>query len=355
MLNKTAENELREVTFVIFLADIGQTGWKTSMKVQLQTNYSAYIESGSLKVIEAPAQYYDSMFRYKNDSYTNWRTKQNYDYAYIMKYCQYMSDYYMQLEDDVTPVDGYYPAIFDFINSQKDDNWVCLEFSALGFIGKLYRSTDVANLADLILMFNYSQPVDYIFAYFNVMSGKRTEMRKPSLFQHKGYFSSLKNKVQPLQDKFFDFPPKELHGHNPPAAVKTTLKYSRDFPPELAYSLDPGFFWSSESIKDNSKFTLVFNSTQRLQKVFVRTGSTSHPADKANHAVLEASEAAKDAPTECGEFYQIANFENGDVTVDKDVIMTSLGNISVKCLQIRFLKGQMEWLVIREIAVFVEE
>ena len=355
MFMKTADEELREITFVILLADIGTTEWKTKLESEIKTNYSAYIEDGSLKIIQAPPEYYDTMLTFKDDRYVNWRTKQNFDYSYIMRYCQHMSDYYMQMEDDVTPVDGYYQAITHFISSQPDDNWVCLEFSTLGFIGKLYHTPEVVLLADMLLIFNYSQPVDFIFPYYNMMTGRRSQMRKPSLFQHRGYYSSLRDKIQPLQDKFFDFPPKQFHGDNPFAFLETNLKYTADFPPSLAYSKDPGFFWSAESVESDSNFTIVFNSTHNLSKIQITTGSQSHPSDTARFAILEASEAPKDRTSKCGQFNHIASFKNGEISVDKERIVSSVGKMPLKCLQIRFLERQVEWLIIREIAVFIDK
>lgn len=52
----------------------------------------------------------------------NWRVKQNYDYAYLMKYCEHLSDFYMQMEYDIIASNGYYGAINDFIANQTADH-----------------------------------------------------------------------------------------------------------------------------------------------------------------------------------------------------------------------------------------
>lgn len=355
MFNKTSEDELKNIVFVVFLADLGTTDWKSAIESEIRSNYSKYIETGSLKVIQAPVEFYSSMSTLKDDSYTNWRTKQNFDYAFIMKYCEHLSDFYMQMEDDVTAVTGYYSAIFDFVKLHSDEPWVCLEFSSLGFIGKLYHSTDIGKLAEMLLMFNSSQPVDYTFVYYNLLTGKQTHLRKPSLFQHMGYYSSLDKKLQPLKDKFFDFPAKKFHGDNPPASVQTTFKYSPDFPPELAYSENPGFFWSVEGAEINSKFTIVFSTAHKIKQIIVRTGLPSHPRDFVQHAILEASyeRTENSEKSECGEFVEIALFQDGNVDVDHSTILSRLGEQLVKCLQIRFIERQTEWVIIKEIAVLL--
>ena len=47
---------------------------------------------------------------------TWWRTKQNLDYTFLMWYASNMSDYYMQLEDDIHPV----PSFSAFVRSALD-------------------------------------------------------------------------------------------------------------------------------------------------------------------------------------------------------------------------------------------
>jgi hypothetical protein len=69
----------------------------------------------------------------------------------------------VQLEDDVTTVPGYINAVFDFVDEQTevgvchvtiyylahcpDQPWVMLEYSLLGFIGKLFHDESLPRLA----------------------------------------------------------------------------------------------------------------------------------------------------------------------------------------------------------------
>ena len=53
--------------------------------------------------------------------------------------CLSKSQYYIQLEDDVIAKSGYLKFIMETINEQIDD-WFMLEFSELGFVGKLFKS-----------------------------------------------------------------------------------------------------------------------------------------------------------------------------------------------------------------------
>ena len=86
---------------------------------------------------------------------TWWRTKQNLDYTFLMWYASNMSDYYMQLEDDVHPV----PKFAQFVRSGLERSligkpWVMATFSSLGFIGKLFNSSHLPSLASFLLTFS---------------------------------------------------------------------------------------------------------------------------------------------------------------------------------------------------------
>lgn len=358
MLNKTSEEELRDIVFVIFLADLNNTDWKSETEAAIVRNYSKYVQSGSLQVVQAPRQFYEKMHMFGNNSYLNWRTKQNYDYAYLMQYCDNLSDYYMQMEDDVIASDGYYSAILDFIAKQPDDKWICLEFSELGFIGKLYHSKHIRDLSEMLLIFSHTQPVDYTYVYFNMLlRGGPKKIRKPTLFQHMGFHSSLNEKIQPLRDKFFDFPAKEWNGDNPTAKIYTTLDLNDDFPPSLPYAKEPGHFWSYSSAKENDTYKLIFESSQSVYKIVVITGSKDHPGDIIHHGVLEASaivSGSAEVPV-CEDFITLGNLEKGKILVDSEMIRAKLGVVRIKCLQIRLTKSQVEWVIIKEIAVFLSQ
>jgi alpha-1,3-mannosylglycoprotein beta-1,4-N-acetylglucosaminyltransferase C len=75
----------------------------------------------------------------------------------------------MQMEDDIFTMPGYLDVIMEFIAEQKSD-WTCLEFSELGFIGKVYHSKYLERLAQIVLLFYEEQPVDYTFLYFNILN-----------------------------------------------------------------------------------------------------------------------------------------------------------------------------------------
>ena len=60
-----------------------------------------------------------------------------------MSYCRTRGSYYLNLEDDVISRPRFVTDIFRFISKSNrliENKWLMLEFSELGFIGKLFRT-----------------------------------------------------------------------------------------------------------------------------------------------------------------------------------------------------------------------
>jgi alpha-1,3-mannosylglycoprotein beta-1,4-N-acetylglucosaminyltransferase A/B len=69
------------------------------------------------------------------------------------------------LEDDVIAKPGYIDRIHEFIREKSDVHlpvWLMLEFSSLGFIGKLFKTSDIRLITQFILMFHRDKPVDWL-------------------------------------------------------------------------------------------------------------------------------------------------------------------------------------------------
>lgn len=101
-----------------------------------------------------------------------------------------------------------------FIKDQKYDQWMMIEFSQLGFIGKLFKCHDLPMFVNFFLMFATDKPCDWLYdSVFSVKicNPERGDIHcerskhdlkvkfKPSLFQHVGVESSLKGKKQKLK------------------------------------------------------------------------------------------------------------------------------------------------------------
>nr|XP_054772864.1 alpha-1,3-mannosyl-glycoprotein 4-beta-N-acetylglucosaminyltransferase C-like [Lytechinus pictus] len=199
LIDKSSPEERSDVIILIFLADFEEEK-RSKLKVLIKEKYSSHLEAGFIQVIQAPMSFYPSLENLKSnygDSKTRvyWRSKQCVDFAFMFFYGSSLSEYYLQIEDDVYTVNGYLAAVRDFIKDKSNVQWASLEFSTLGFIGKLFHAYDLDRLATLILVFYQDMPVDWIFLHFKDLNAQqKNHVRRPSIFQHRGFNSSLKEK-----------------------------------------------------------------------------------------------------------------------------------------------------------------
>jgi alpha-1,3-mannosylglycoprotein beta-1,4-N-acetylglucosaminyltransferase C len=359
LLNCTTDKDLSEIFVVIFLADFNKT-WERETSHQIQNKYPKLIEEGTIQVIGTQKEFYpqlDNLQHTFNDSEarTKWRSKQNVDYAFLWLYSKDMSNFYMQMEDDVLTIPGYLNVIKQFIAEQKVE-WSCLEFSQIGFIGKVFHSKHLEALAKTVLLFYDKQPVDYLFMYFNYLNlqGNRI-IRRPTIFRHFGYHSSLRGKTMTAVDKYFDNLEKSLKGDNPPAKLFTTLKISPEFPLELSYSGNNGYFWSHSAPNVNDTIHVLFDKPQSIKRIVIHTGSREHPKDRLENARLDACltvQMSNVNTIECYNMIFVGTFLNGNLTADS--IQKILPNLKVACLQITVTKSQEWWAIVKEIAVFIK-
>ena len=359
IINCTAEDELQQIYIVIFLADF-DGDWRKNISLRLYTAYSDLIENGTLQIIEAYEEFYpplNNLTHTYNDPELKrkWRSKQNADYAFLFLYSQHLATYYIQMEDDIYTIPGYLKVIKDYMAEFKDP-WTCLEFSELGFIGKLYHSADLEKLAKMVLLFYEEQPCDFTFLYFNIqMLQFYRHIHRPSIFQHVGIHSSLPGKIQPLKDRFFDDFSKKLKGDNPPAKIYTNMKTDHDFLPEMAYSQSDGYFWSKGNAANGDIYVIVFNEPSHVDRIAIVTGSREHPEDKIENGKVEASLSfigvENDLP-KCTNDIFLGQFEKGSIDVRN--LRKKIDPFKLYCLRITITSNQNWWIIIKEIAVFTE-
>uniref|UniRef100_A0A452I692 MGAT4 family member D n=1 Tax=Gopherus agassizii TaxID=38772 RepID=A0A452I692_9SAUR len=207
---------------------------------------------------------------------------------------------FFQLEDDIVAKPQYIEKIKNFALEQPSDEWMILEFSQLGFIGKLFRTKDLPLIVEFFLMFYKDKPIDWLLDHLlwvKVCSpekdpkhceGQKAYVRirsKPSLFQHVGIHSSLAGKIQNLKDK--DFDKNMLHkAHvNPPAKVTTSLRIFQHYTLEKAYEGMDCFWAFSPVAGDYILFT--FLQPLKVDGYLFRSGNMEHPGDKLFNTTVE--------------------------------------------------------------------
>ena len=365
LIDKTSEYDKSRVVVIVFLADFDYDYNEETVTV-LSEKFMPYINMGFIQIVQASKDYYPNLqglkrnFNDKQDRVT-WRAKQVADFAFMFLYSQNISNYYIQIEDDVVCARNFVVHIEEFIktiNKSKNAPWALLEFSELGFIGKLFKSSDLHKLAQYMLTFYDEQPIDWLITYFRFsMAQKKILLRKPTLFQHMGLKSSFDtSKDNKLKDKFFDGGTKRHLGDDPPAKVITKMKHFEKNSPELAYAAGSGIFWAVD-LNEGDTLDVVFENSHTLRKVIVETGNQKTPKDLLKSAsvlvspkLLKMDEKGK--TVNCAGFIKVGEIQDGRAEIDD--LEKQLNGTMTKCLRIRIDKSQEEWVVFDQIAVFIK-
>ncbi|XP_069834726.1 alpha-1,3-mannosyl-glycoprotein 4-beta-N-acetylglucosaminyltransferase-like protein MGAT4D [Dendropsophus ebraccatus] len=360
--------EKADCVVIVFIAEVNAQ-FVNQVADNIKENFPREIQSGVLEVVSPPSSFYPNLSNIKetfgdSKDRVKWRTKQNLDYSFLMLYAQPKGTYYLQLEDDIVAKPDYFQSIKDFATQQASDDWLILEFSQLGFIGKLFKCKDLPHLAEFFLMFYKDKPIDWLLDHFlwvkvchpekdaKHCDRQKSNLRiryRPSLFQHVGTHSSLAGKIQNLKDK--DFDKKALHKPhpNPPAKLSTSLKVYQQYSLEKAY-MGEECFWSFSPVAGDY---ILFEFEEPLQLVgyLFRSGNIEHPGDKLFNTTVQVLPAQKmnnllSGPIEEDGFIQIGTFENGIAEGD---IASSLGKI--KAIRLKVLTESPVWALLSEIFI----
>lgn len=228
-------------------------------------------------------------------------------------------------------------------------NWVMLEFSVLGYIGKLYKSAHTPLLARFLFLFYQEMPCDWLMSHFReLLTQKETFVFKPSLFQHMGTFSSFQGGYNSLKDRYFV---EGLNG-NPPADVfSDMLPYQEQFP-RLAWEDGQGFFWGFAPVKGNH-LTVVFKAPTVLTSILVETGADGKDFLESGQVEI-GQEVISNSNNEktCKEFQAVGSFKNGGFQIkDLDKKYSS----ATSCLRLLVTEKQNSWLIIQNIRVATQK
>ncbi|KFV05041.1 Alpha-1,3-mannosyl-glycoprotein 4-beta-N-acetylglucosaminyltransferase B, partial [Pterocles gutturalis] len=373
LLYELSEEQKNDCVIIIFIAEVG-LNVKVHVAESVKTSFPKEIQSGVLEVISPPASYYPDLSNLKktfgdSEDRVRWRTKQNLDYSFLMLYAQPKGTFYLQLEDDIIAKPDYIQSIKSFAAKQSQE-WMILEFSQLGFIGKLFKSEDLPLIVEFFLMFYKDKPIDWLLDHLlwvkvcnpekdaihcNKEKAKLRIRAKPSLFQHVGIYSSLAGKIQNLKDK--DFGKNGLYKahNNPPAKVDTSLKIYQQYTLEKVYT-GKDCFWASAPVAGDY---IGFNFLKPLEvtKYFFRSGNTEHPGDKLFNTtveVLPADEVLRKELVNTGSkfnypatkdgYLKIGAFENG---IAEGSINPSIGKIQAIRLSVN--SNSSVWAILSEV------
>ncbi|XP_012515851.1 PREDICTED: alpha-1,3-mannosyl-glycoprotein 4-beta-N-acetylglucosaminyltransferase B isoform X1 [Propithecus coquereli] len=304
LISELSPQEKEDSVIVVLIAETDPQ-YTAAVTENIKALFATEIHSGLLEVISPSPHFYPDFSRLRESfgdpkERVRWRTKQNLDYCFLMMYAQSKGVYYVQLEDDIVAKPHYLSTMKNFALQQPSEDWMILEFSQLGFIGKMFKSLDLSLIVEFILMFYRDKPIDWLLDHIlwvkvcnpekdaKHCDRQKANLRirfKPSLFQHVGTHSSLAGKIQKLKDKDFGKQALRKEHVNPPAEVSTSLKTYQHFTLEKAY-LREDFFWAfTPAAGDFIRFR--FFQPLRLERFFFRSGNIEHPEDKLFNTSVE--------------------------------------------------------------------
>ena len=266
LLNNLQEEEAASAVIIVFVAET-DLDFVTSVSNNIMDTFPEHIESGLIEVISPPPHFYPDWSTLRQTlgdqpERVQWRSKQNLDYAFLMMYSHLKGHFYIQLEDDIVAKNGYLTVMHDFALDliAKQKPWFVIDFCSLGFIGKMFKSSDLPKLSLFFLFFFNDQPGDWLLVHIirtmvcklddsdKKCRKKESDLRishLPSLFQHIGAHSSLRGKQQNLeiyQDKSFGKVDTFVEHHNPKASVSSTIQHYKFHAINQAYN-GKTFFW----------------------------------------------------------------------------------------------------------------
>ncbi|CAK6954556.1 alpha-1%2C3-mannosyl-glycoprotein 4-beta-N-acetylglucosaminyltransferase C [Scomber scombrus] len=357
IFDQSSYEELKEIVVVVHLADFDLV-WCENLVQEITRKFAHHIIAGRLLVIQAPEEYYpslDGLKRNYNDpeDRVRFRSKQNVDYAFLLNFCTNLSHFYMMLEDDVRCSRNFLTALKKVITSREGSYWVMLEFSKLGYIGKLYHSRDLPRLAHFLLMFYQEMPCDWLLIHFRGLLAQKDVIRfKPSLFQHMGYYSSYKGAENKLKDDDFEEDSIDIPD-NPPANLYTNINVFENYDATKAYSTVDEYFWGKPP-STGDFFVIVFNKSTKISKIKISTGSDDRQNDILHHGALEVGEklVGTKKGKQCSSYITLGEFKNGNIEVqDVDHKIA----FDIECVRIVVTASQKEWLIIRSISLWTTQ
>ena len=362
---KTEEREI--INIIVFITDFDLRKRRELIDTFFR-KYPNEMNSGIIQLIAVNKTAYPPLKNLKRnfkdiDKRVSWRSKQVIDFAFMMHYAASLSTYYIQIEDDVVTIPYFVSNISSCIENQK--TWTVLNFSELGFIGKLFRSSDLPRFARFLILFYYEMPVDFLHVHFFrlLVQQKDTILCKPSLFQHVGDFSSLElNKGRNLlKDNYFpggtniSLPEEILLGGNPPADIYSTMNHFENYVLRNAYENLGLFFWAVSPVQNDSLCVLfrnkiiidsveVYTGNEDLRNDFLREGQVViSPDGRASATSTQGKQRC-----ECFPHTVIGEINSFHVILDDIRQKTT---VPTKCLQIIITARPPGWVRINRILI----
>jgi len=325
----------------------------------LYRKFRSSIDSGIISIVGPSSNIYpaNNFYLMTRRPFNNtiermeWQAKLSLDFAFLFSFSSSLGNYFMNLEDDVMPVQHFVRETFKYVQQRDDnrDDWSSLQFSNYLSIGRFYRCSDLHRLVELILLSYTRQPVDFIMHHFDVlqMADQFREFRRtPPLIEHIGAKStidveSIRARITRKYETF--------KKANPPARLSTNMTQWEDFQLEATYKPGVGHFFWARKIKPGDVVDVHFKKSLNVKALLIVTGFDKDEERSGNDRLLKGDLLeAKDKGCKI--------WSKVESTIDpwgKLVSNDSIKLSHTRCLRLQVWKATSDWLLIRLIRVML--
>ncbi|KAH8371528.1 hypothetical protein KR093_007865 [Drosophila rubida] len=190
LLSNMNEAEQNETLIVVHIGD-SEEDEVLNMLEKIQASFQKQLDSGLIDIITSSASNYP-------DLDITERSKQNLDLAQLMAYAHTKGIYYVQLADDIVTRPHFITSMRKFALIQSalanpfEPSWFVLDFSKFGFLGKLFKSTELPYLIMFLQFFYNDMNAQDVLSYLiesklcrqDIMEGRHCQRLKAKLWQH---------------------------------------------------------------------------------------------------------------------------------------------------------------------------
>uniref|UniRef100_A0A673SU81 Alpha-1,3-mannosyl-glycoprotein 4-beta-N-acetylglucosaminyltransferase-like protein MGAT4E n=1 Tax=Suricata suricatta TaxID=37032 RepID=A0A673SU81_SURSU len=346
LFRASSKVEQKRFTVLVHLAHSDLSQLRETI-AHISTLFSPQILAGQLLLIHAPSDAYPTMDAMRKGAHHGeFYSKQNIDHAFLMSFATRLSEYFLLLEDNVLCASSFITHIHQKVDTMSSNPWVLLEFSNMGFLGKLFHSRDLPLLAHFLLLFYKEKPLDRLIPHFRtLLAQKNPILCRPFFFYHRVFYYSSNDsqKAMPVWKK------NPYGPDNPPAAIFTDMKvFDVHFPWE-AYALDESFFWT-HNVSAGNHLTVILNHPANLSRVQVLTGTIVDGKHALEKGQVELGYDPEGMTPHCTSFVLLGHLLEGQMNQE---IFKSMG-YDVSCVRLVVKANQVGGLIIRHIYLWEE-